>query len=62
MSHYALLRVRVDQEACTHCGACQKVCPMDVDMTSNARNRANATECILCSQCVDTCPQNALRL
>ena len=29
MSHYALLRVRVDQEACTHCGACQKVCPME---------------------------------
>ena len=22
--------------------------PMDVDMTDNARNRANGTECILC--------------
>ncbi len=62
MSHYALLRVRVDEEACTDCGACKKVCPMDVDMTSNARNRDNATECILCTQCIDICPQKALKL
>lgn len=62
MSHYALLRVQVDEAACTDCGACKKVCPMDVDMTSNARNRDNATECILCTQCIDICPQKALKL
>lgn len=29
--------------------------PMDVDMTDNARNRANGTECILCMECVKNC-------
>lgn len=33
---------------------------MDVDMTDNARNRANGTECILCMECVKNCPKNAL--
>lgn len=62
MSYFSLLRVRVDEEACTNCGACKKVCPMDVDMTTNSRRRTNATECILCTQCVDICPQKALKL
>lgn len=62
MSYFSLLRVRVDVEKCTDCGACKKVCPMDVDMTSNARNRANGTECILCGQCADVCSRKALRL
>ena len=35
--------------------------PMDVDMTDNARNRANGTECILCMECVKNCPKNALQ-
>lgn len=38
----------------------KKLCPMDVDMTDNARNRANGTECILCMECVKNCPKNAL--
>lgn len=62
MSYFSLLRIKVDEEACTDCGACKKVCPMDVDMTSNSRRRTNATECILCTQCVDICPQKALKL
>lgn len=62
MSYFSLLRVRVDEEKCTDCGACKKVCPMDVDMTSNARNRVNGTECILCGQCADVCSKKALRL
>lgn len=62
MSYFSLLRVRVDEETCTDCGACQKVCPMDVDMTSNARDRVNGTECILCGQCADVCSKKALRL
>ena len=34
--------------------------PMDVDMTDNARNRANGTECIFCMEWVKNCPKNAL--
>ncbi len=61
-SYFALLRVRVQEEKCVSCGKCSRVCPMDVDVPSNARNRTNGTECILCLECVSECPKKALRL
>lgn len=60
MSKYSLLRIRCDKDKCVSCGLCRKVCPMDVDMTDNSRNRENATECILCMECVKSCPRKAL--
>lgn len=62
MSYYSRIRVTVDEEKCVHCGKCRKVCPMNVDVTTNARNRENGTECILCVQCVENCPKKALKL
>jgi len=43
-------------------GKCKKVCPMEVEVNNNARNRKNATECILCMRCVEECPVKALKL
>ena len=60
MSYFALLRVKCDKSKCISCGKCKKVCPMDVDMTDNSRNRENGTDCILCFECVNTCPKKAL--
>ena len=62
MSKYALLRVKVDESKCISCGKCKKVCPMDVDVTDNNRQRKNGTECILCMECVDGCPKQAIKL
>lgn len=62
MSHYSRVRVTVDTDKCIDCGKCRRVCPMNVDVTSNSRNRENATECILCMQCVDNCPKKALKI
>lgn len=61
-SYYSLMRIKVDEKKCISCGACHRVCPMNVDMTDNSRKRINGTECILCMKCVDSCPKNALRL
>ncbi len=62
MSYYSLMRVKIDEEKCISCGKCKKVCPMNVDMTDNARTRVNGTECILCAECVENCPRQALKI
>lgn len=61
-SYYSFVRIKNDSEHCISCGKCKKVCPMDVDMTNNARNRKNGTECILCFKCIHECPQKSLHL
>ena len=60
MSYFSLVRITCDKEKCTSCGACKRACPMDVDVTDNARSRKNGTECILCMACVKHCPKDAL--
>lgn len=60
MSYFSLVRIKCDKDKCIRCGKCAKVCPMDVDMTDNARSRRNGTECILCMECVKACPRDAL--
>ena len=62
MSYFSLSRVKVDEAVCTDCRVCHSVCPMEVDMTDNARSRENGTECILCMECVRACPHEALHL
>lgn len=62
MSCFSAARITVDAERCVSCGKCRKVCPMNVDMLDNSRKRTNGTECILCMECVDHCPKQALKL
>lgn len=60
MSYDSLLRIKCDKSKCISCGKCKRVCPMDVDITDNSRKRENGTECILCLECVKSCPRKAL--
>lgn len=60
MSYFSLIRIKCDTSKCISCGKCKKVCPMDVDMLDNSRNRKNGTECILCFECAKECPKKAL--
>ena len=52
----SVFRYRVDQELCTHCGACAKTCKMQVDPVKSR----NHPECIRCGQCKKVCPTGAL--
>lgn len=52
----SVFRYRVDQELCTHCGACAKTCKMQVDPVKSS----NHPECIRCGQCKKVCPTGAL--
>ena len=61
-SSIGLIRIRPSGQTCTECGACNKVCPMDVDVMSYIRsgNKVNSTECILCQRCKNVCPVGAI--
>ncbi len=62
MSYFSLLRIKCDKNKCASCGKCEKICPMNVEVTNNPKNRVNGTECILCMECVKNCPKNALSI
>ncbi|MCE1252331.1 MAG: 4Fe-4S binding protein [Anaerolineae bacterium] len=47
---------KVNQDSCTQCGACLKVCPMDIKPYQSA----NHFECIQCGKCKKVCPSQAI--
>ncbi len=51
----ALIGVRVDGSACSGCGTCVRVCPMDVRAVGDR-------ECVHCGLCMDVCPEKAITL
>lgn len=52
----SVFRYRVDQEKCTGCGICARVCKMQVNPVENA----NSMECIRCGLCTKACPAHAV--
>lgn len=52
----SVLRYRVDKSKCTNCGACAKVCKMNVNPLENA----NSLECIRCGSCKEVCHVHAI--
>lgn len=63
-SRFSLLKVKGDATRCDKCGACSRVCPMDirVDEYVAQGRRVLSTECTLCQACVTACPRGALSL
>lgn len=52
----AFYRIKVDQEKCTGCTACQKGCKLDIPVYQ----KPNSPECIRCGECIKKCPHGAL--
>lgn len=55
-SKVSIVRMRVDTHKCTDCGACARMCPMNVDPAKHP----NSPECIRCGECMRACPMKAL--
>jgi len=53
----SLFALRVDSQACTRCGFCRGVCPVDISVFEDA----NSPECIRCLRCLE-CPEGAVKL
>ena len=54
----ALCRMEVAEHKCTHCGACQRACPMDIPVEQTP----NSPECVRCGACRDSCPHGAIAM
>ena len=52
----AVYRYQVDEEHCTKCGKCQRVCKMDIKVWEQPNHR----ECIRCGDCIKNCPEQAI--
>jgi ferredoxin-type protein NapH len=63
-SYTAQVRVGFDDELCTHCGDCVRVCPepqvLNLVRAAEAGMVASG-ECTNCGRCVPLCPEDALR-
>ena len=52
----SIYRFHLNKSACTNCGACNRVCKMNVNIMKDP----NHSECIRCGDCIAACPHQAL--
>lgn len=45
---------KIKRDNCSQCGACTKVCPMNIEVAKTST--VTSPECIACGQCIDICP------
>ncbi|MFA7398303.1 MAG: 4Fe-4S binding protein [Crenarchaeota archaeon] len=59
-----LLYVEKDEEKCTKCGVCKRVCSVQVNEVYEQKSgRIGTSQCMLCARCVEMCPyEGALKL
>lgn len=55
-NRFSFYRMGVDEGRCVGCGACDRVCPMRVEVRANP----NSPECIRCGACRKACPTDAI--
>lgn len=56
LARFAIFRIWRDEQKCTHCGACQRVCQGACDPHTKLR----VSECTLCFNCMAVCPEGAI--
>ncbi|MBN2544407.1 MAG: 4Fe-4S binding protein [Spirochaetes bacterium] len=54
INRIGLFKVTRNDKTCIHCKACNKVCPVNIDVMSV--EIVNSSECINCNECVNKCP------
>lgn len=58
-SRYSLIRLKLNDDKCTKCGACHKVCPVEI----NFNETPDSGECIRCMKCMsEACAYGAINL
>jgi NAD-dependent dihydropyrimidine dehydrogenase PreA subunit len=54
--------IEIDEDLCTGCGECVKICPSEVFEVVNEKTTCpKINECSECCACIDTCPEKAVK-
>lgn len=63
-ARHSLLKIKGDPARCNALGECVAACPMDIRITDYTRHgvRVLSSECILCQNCLNVCPDGGLSL
>ncbi|RPJ24416.1 MAG: 4Fe-4S binding protein [Chloroflexi bacterium] len=63
-SRFSLIKIGGEAAKCNDCGACVKMCPMDIRIPEYIlhNERVLSTECSLCQTCITVCAPEALKL
>jgi len=63
-SRFSIMKIGGEAARCNDCGACVKMCPMDIRIPEYILNneRVLSTECSLCQTCITVCAPDALKL
>ena len=61
-SRFSLMKIGGEASKCNDCGACVRMCPMDIRVPEYILNnqRVLSTECSLCQTCITVCAPEAL--
>jgi polyferredoxin len=60
--HLPQLRIRTNPTGCIDCNKCNQKCPMSIAVSREAKSgEIKSLDCILCGECVDTCPKKVLK-
>jgi polyferredoxin len=62
-SRFSIWKIEIDRDSCTECTLCEQNCPMNIKLLSYMKynQRIVSTECIACQQCVNVCPEGAIK-
>jgi len=57
---FSIVRVNIDKEKCTECGACMMACPLKA-AEGLVRNKRLPADCFSCARCLNVCPVDAIK-